>query len=262
MGEGSGERVLLLSDNELLRYSRQLLLPQLDVAGQLKLKQSRVLIAGLGGLGSPVSLYLAAAGVGEIHLCDFDRIELSNLARQLLYDSEAIGQHKVEAAAKRLSRLNPHIKLHRQQVRLERENLLGLVEKVDLVLDCTDNFAVREAINQACVTARKPLISGAAIGLNGQLALFDLRKAESPCYHCLYGSGEDEAKGCNETGVLGPLLGVIGSLQALEALKCLADLSETASGRLLLFDALTGRFRELSIPRDPACAVCGGRHAV
>jgi len=251
----------LLSDNELLRYSRQLLLPELDAGGQLKLKQSRVLIAGLGGLGSPVALYLAAAGVGEIHLCDFDRIELSNLARQILYDSAAIGQHKTKAAVARLARLNPGIKLHPHRVQLDNDNLEERVRAVDLVLDCTDNFAVREAINGACVAARKPLISGAAIGLNGQLALFDLRKAESPCYHCLYGSGEDEAIGCNEAGVLGPLLGVIGSLQALEALKLLAGLGEPFAGRLLLFDALTGRFRELKAVRDALCLVCGRPHA-
>ncbi|KXU34238.1 molybdopterin-synthase adenylyltransferase [Ventosimonas gracilis] len=251
----------MLSDNELLRYSRQLLLPELDAAGQLKLKQSRVLIAGLGGLGSPVALYLAAAGVGEIHLCDFDCIELSNLARQILYDSAAIGQHKTEAAVARLARLNPGIKLHPHRVQLDNDNLKERIHAVDLVLDCTDNFAVREAINSACVAARKPLISGAAIGLNGQLALFDLRKAESPCYHCLYGSGEDEAIGCNEAGVLGPLLGVIGSLQALEALKLLAGLGEPFAGRLLLFDALTGRFRELKVARDALCLVCGRPHA-
>jgi len=252
----------LLSDNELLRYSRQLLLPQFDAAGQLKLKQSRVLIAGLGGLGSPVALYLAAAGVGEIHLCDFDQVELSNLARQILYDTDAIGENKVEAAAKRLSRLNPHIKLHPKNIALASENLQEQVEAVDLVLDCTDNFAVREALNAACVAARKPLISGAAIGLNGQLAVFDLRNPQSPCYHCLYGSGADEALGCNEAGVLGPVLGVIGSLQALEALKLLAGLGGVANARLRLFNAENGRFRELAIVKDPACPVCGERHVL
>jgi len=252
----------VLSDNELLRYSRQLLLPPLDAAGQLKLKQSRVLIAGLGGLGSPVALYLAAAGVGEIHLCDFDQVELSNLARQILYDTDTIGENKVEAAAKRLSRLNPHIKPLPKNIALDSENLPEQVKCVDLVLDCTDNFTVREALNAACVIVRKPLISGAAIGLQGQLAVFDLRKPESPCYHCLYGSGEDEALGCNEAGILGPVLGVIGSLQALEALKCLAGLGELASGRLRLFNAENGRFRELAIAKDPACPVCGECHAL
>jgi len=251
----------LLSDNELLRYSRQLLLPQLDAEGQLKLKQSRVLIVGLGGLGSPVALYLAAAGVGEIHLCDFDRIELSNLARQILYDSKSIGQHKTEAAVARLARLNPCIKLHSHRIRLDNDNLKERVQAVDLVLDCTDNFAVREALNAACVAAHKPLISGAAIGLQGQLAVFDLRKTGSPCYHCLYGSGVDETIGCNEAGVLGPVLGVIGSLQALEALKLLTGLGEPAGGRLRLFNAENGRFRELTVSQDPACPVCGERYA-
>jgi len=256
-----GERAKVLSDNELLRYSRQLLLPQIDAAGQLKLKQSHVLIAGLGGLGSPVALYLAAAGVGEMTLCDFDQVELSNLARQILYDTEAIGENKVEVATKRLGRLNPHIKLHPQNLCLSNENLTEQIKAVDLVLDCTDNFSVREAINAACVAARKPLISGAAIGLQGQLAVFNLRKTNSPCYHCLYGSGTDEAIGCNEAGVLGPVLGVIGSLQALEALKLLAGLDEPVGGRLRLFNAENGRFRELAISQDPACPVCAEHHA-
>jgi len=252
----------VLSDNELLRYSRQILLPQLDAAGQLKLKKSHVLIAGLGGLGSPVSLYLAAAGVGEMTLCDFDRVELSNLARQILYNNASIGEYKADAAASRLFELNPHIKLHIQRGMLDGERLAGQVAAVDLVLDCTDNFDTREVINAACVRARKPLISGAAIGLNGQLALFDLSQPDSPCYHCLYGTGEDEALSCNEAGVLGPLLGVIGSLQALEALKLLAGLGRVKSGRLLLFDALALGFRELSFPREPSCPVCGGHYAL
>jgi adenylyltransferase/sulfurtransferase len=249
----------MLSDEELLRYSRQILLPQIDIAGQLRLKQSRALIVGLGGLGSPVALYLAAAGVGELHLADFDRVDLSNLQRQVMHDTPGIGQAKVDSAMARLAALNPHVALVAHRAALDADSLQQAVAAVDLVLDCSDNFATREAVNAACVALGKPLVSGAAIRLEGQLAVFDPRRAESPCYHCLYGDGGEEGLTCSEAGVAGPLVGIVGSLQALEALKLLAGFGEPLVGRLLLIDALGSRFRELRVRRDPACAVCGAR---
>ncbi|WP_289537505.1 molybdopterin-synthase adenylyltransferase MoeB [Pseudomonas sp. SO81] len=250
---------LELNDDELLRYSRQILLPQIDVAGQLRLKQSRVLIAGLGGLGSPVALYLAAAGVGELHLADFDRVELTNLQRQIIHDSEQIGVAKVDSAIVRLMAINPQIRLVPHRAALDEDSLAAAVAAVDLVLDCSDNFTTREAVNAACVAAGRPLVSGAAIRLEGQLAVFDSRDAASPCYHCLYGHGSEAELTCSEAGVVGPLVGLVGSLQALEALKLLVGFGEPLVGRLLLIDALGSRFRELRVKRDPECSVCGAR---
>lgn len=249
----------MLSDDELLRYSRQILLKQVDVAGQLKLGQSRVLIVGLGGLGSPVALYLAAAGVGELHLADFDTVDTTNLHRQILHDTAAVGSTKVDSAIKRLEALNPLVKLVPLRAALDVDSLGAAVAAVDLVLDCTDNFAIREAVNAACVAAKKPLVSGAAIRLEGQLSVFDPRIDSSPCYHCLYGHGSEAELTCSEAGVAGPLVGLVGSLQALEALKLLAGFGEPLVGRLMLIDALTSRFRELKVKRDPACAICGAR---
>ncbi|WP_312233310.1 molybdopterin-synthase adenylyltransferase MoeB [Stutzerimonas nitrititolerans] len=250
----------MLSDDELLRYSRQILLKQIDIDGQLKLKQSRVLIVGLGGLGSPVALYLAAAGIGELHLADFDTVDATNLHRQILHDTTSVGRTKVDSAIERLEALNPLVKVVPLRTALDADSLGPAVAAVDLVLDCTDNFAIREAVNGACVAAGKPLVSGAAIRLEGQLSVFDPRVASSPCYHCLYGHGSEAELTCSEAGVAGPLVGLVGSLQALEALKLLAGFGEPLVGRLLLIDALTSRFRELKVKRDPACAVCGTRN--
>ncbi|MBM7060183.1 molybdopterin-synthase adenylyltransferase MoeB [Pseudomonas sp. UL073] len=251
----------MLSDEELLRYSRQILLAQIDIDGQLRLKQSRVLIIGLGGLGSPVALYLAAAGVGELHLADFDSVDLTNLQRQIAHDSLSVGQSKVDSAMARLRALNPLVQLQPYRSALDADSLDAAVAAVDLVLDCSDNFTTREAVNAACVAARTPLVSGAAIRLEGQLSVFDPRRADSPCYHCLYGHGSEAELTCSEAGVVGPLVGLVGSLQALEALKLLAGFGEPLVGRLLLIDALGSRFRELRVKRDPACAVCGPAHA-
>ncbi|POD71341.1 molybdopterin-synthase adenylyltransferase MoeB [Pseudomonas syringae group genomosp. 3] len=256
----------VLSDQELLRYSRQILLQHVDIDGQLRLKQSRALVVGMGGLGSPVALYLAAAGVGELHLADLDHVDLSNLQRQIIHDTQSIGQAKVDSAMARLAAINPQIKLIAHRAALDADSLSAAVQAVDLVLDCSDNFATREAVNAACVAAGKPLVSGAAIRLEGQLSVFDPRRAESPCYHCLYGHGSETELTCSEAGVIGPLVGLVGSLQALEALKLLAGFGEPMVGRLLLIDALSTRFRELKVKRDPACSVCGpvtghGEHA-
>lgn len=251
----------MLNDQELLRYSRQILLQHIDIDGQLRLKQGRVLIIGLGGLGAPVALYLAAAGVGELHLADFDTVDLTNLQRQIIHDTASVGLTKVDSAVRRLTAINPEVRLVSHSTAMDEDSLAGAVAAVDVVLDCSDNFATREAVNAACVTAAKPLVSGAAIRLEGQLSVFDPRRPESPCYHCLYGHGSEAELTCSEAGVLGPLVGLVGSLQALEALKLLAGFGEPLVGRLLLIDALGTRFRELRVKRDPHCGVCGNRHA-
>jgi len=249
----------MLSDEELLRYSRQVLLAQIDIDGQLRLKQSKALIVGLGGLGSPVALYLAAAGGGELHLADFDTVDLTNLQRQVIHDSASVGMSKVDSALQRLEAINPEISLVAHRQALDEDSLAAAVAAVDLVLDCSDNFGTREAVNATCVAAGKPLVSGAAIRLEGQLSVFDPRRDYSPCYHCLYGHGSEAELTCSEAGVIGPLVGLVGSLQALEAMKLLAGFGEPLVGRLLLIDALGTRIRELRVKRDPACAVCGKR---
>ncbi|MEE1888269.1 molybdopterin-synthase adenylyltransferase MoeB [Pseudomonas carassii] len=250
----------MLSDQELLRYSRQILLSQVDIDGQLRLKHGKALVIGLGGLGSPVALYLAAAGVGELHLADFDTVDLTNLQRQVIHDSDSVGMSKVDSAIKRLQAINPEISLVAHRRALDEDSLAAAVAAVDVVLDCSDNFGTREAVNAACVVAGKPLVSGAAIRLEGQLSVFDTRHDTSPCYHCLYGHGSEAELTCSEAGVIGPLVGLVGSLQALEALKLLAGFGEPLIGRLLLIDALSTRMRELRVKRDPACVVCANRH--
>ncbi|MEJ6656004.1 MAG: molybdopterin-synthase adenylyltransferase MoeB [Pseudomonas sp.] len=246
-----------MDDQQLLRYSRQILLPQVDVDGQQRLLDSRVLIVGMGGLGGPAALYLAGAGVGTLYLADDDHVDLTNLQRQIIHGSADLDRPKTASARDRLGALNPDIRLQQLDQRLAGEQLLQAVAKVDLVLDCTDNFTARQAINQACVTLRRPLVSGAAIGLQGQVSVFDFRRDDSPCYQCLYGDGDDVAPSCSEAGVLGPVVGMVGSHQALEALELLAGFGEPLVGRLLLIDALRTGFRELRIKRDPGCACCG-----
>lgn len=248
-----------MDDQQLLRYSRQILLPQIDIAGQQRLLASRVLIVGLGGLGAPVALYLAAAGVGSLVLADHDQVDLTNLQRQIIHQTGDIGRPKVESAAEHLQALNPQVHIRRIQQALADTALADAVADVDLVLDCSDNFGTRQAVNAACVALSKPLVSGAAIRLEGQLSVFDSRQPESPCYQCLYGSGADDALSCSEAGVIGPLVGLVGSLQALEALKLLVGFGDPLVGRLLLIDALGSRFREMRIRRDPACACCRTR---
>lgn len=250
---------LMLSDEALLRYSRQILLSQIDVDGQMRLLSSRALIVGLGGLGSPVALYLAAAGVGALDLADFDTVDVTNLQRQIIHDFDSLGRLKVDSAAQRLRRLVPDIRLHCHSAALDEDSLAAAVRDVDVVLDCSDNFATREAVNRACIKAGKPLVSGAAIRLEGQLSVFDPRDDASPCYHCLYGHGSEAELTCSEAGVVGPLVGLVGSLQALEAMKVLAGFGEPLVGRLLLVDALGARFRELKVRRDPGCEVCRER---
>jgi molybdopterin-synthase adenylyltransferase len=239
---------------DLKRYSRQMILPQVDTHGQQALRDSHVLVIGVGGLGSAAALYLAAAGVGRLTLVDRDRVELSNLQRQIAHRHGDIGRPKAESARDSLLALNPELAVTAVNSGLDATLLARLVGAADVVLDCSDNFPTRFALNRACVAARKPLVSGAAIRLEGQVAVF---RPGGPCYQCLYRDESGEAtESCEQAGVLGPLVGVIGSLQALEALKLLLGLGETLDGRLLLFDAARGSFRELKLKRDPACPTC------
>lgn len=246
-----------LTDEELLRYSRQILLAEVDVVGQLKLKESSVLIIGVGGLGSPVALYLAAAGVGRLVLADYDKVDISNLQRQVLYDVEQVQQDKVLAAKQRLLALNPQLMIESVTLPISEDNIEQLVTSVEVVLDCSDNFLTRELVNRTCVILKKPLVSGAAIRLEGQITVFDKRQKGSPCYHCLYGEGNEAELTCSEAGVLGPLVGVIGAMQALETIKLIVGFGQSLVGRLVLLDALTSRFREVNVKADPTCKVCG-----
>ncbi len=248
-----------MRDEELLRYSRHILLPGLDVAGQEKLLAARVLIVGLGGLGSPVALYLAASGVGHLTLADDDEVELSNLQRQIAHRTEDVGQLKAESARAACLGVNPAVAVSVVTKRLAGDALLAQVRAADVVVDCSDNFSTRFALNEACVAATKPLVSGAAIRSEGQLSVFDSRLEHSPCYRCLYSpDAGDEQLNCSEAGVLAPIVGVIGSLQALECVKLLSGFGETLTGRLLLIDGATMEIRTLKLGKDTGCPVCSG----
>jgi molybdopterin/thiamine biosynthesis adenylyltransferase len=244
-----------MNDDQLLRYSRQIMLPDVDLEGQEKLLNARVLIVGLGGLGSPVAMYLAAAGVGKLILADFDEVDLSNLQRQIIHNNARIGHNKAQSAAQTLRALNPEIEINCVETKLDASTLKELVASVDVVADCTDNFAIRFALNAACVAAKVPLVSGAAIRLEGQVAIFDSAN-NSPCYRCLYEENDDDLS-CAANGVLAPLVGVVGSMQALETIKLIVGFGTNLAGRLLIFDARHSQWRELKLPRDPDCPVCG-----
>jgi adenylyltransferase/sulfurtransferase len=246
-----------MNDEQLLRYSRQIMLPQVDVLGQQRLLEAHALVIGLGGLGSPVAMYLAAAGVGELVLCDFDRVELPNLQRQILHHTADLGRSKVASAADRLRALNPEVRLELIDGHLEGEALAQQVARAQVVVDASDNFATRFAVNAACVHAGIPLVSGAAIRFEGQVSVFHPGRPGSPCYRCLYREGEELRETCSETGVIAPLVGIVGSIQALEAIKVILDLGQSLAGRLLVLDALNMEWRSLKLPRDPACPVCG-----
>ena len=248
-----------MNDQELLRYSRHILLPEIDIEGQQAILDARVLVLGAGGLGSPAAMYLAAAGVGTIVLCDGDTVDLTNLQRQILHTEESVGTSKVLSGAQTLGRLNPHVSVEAVAARLEGEALEEAVGRADLVLDCSDNFATRHAVNRACVRHRKPLVSGAAIRFDGQLAVFDSRRMDSPCYHCLFPEGVDvDEVRCAVMGVFAPLTGIIGTSQAAEALKLIGGFGEPAVGRLLLLDGLSMEWRSIRLARDPECPVCRG----
>lgn len=248
-----------MNDEQLLRYSRQIMLPEVDIDGQEKLLSSRVLIVGLGGLGSPVALYLAAAGVGHLVLADFDEVDLSNLQRQIAHKQTDVGRLKVISAADSVAALNDTIKVTTITSALEGDELIEQARLADAVVDCTDNFAIRFALNEACVKTKTPLISGAAIRLEGQVSVYDASNPDSPCYRCLYQEGEDTQMTCSETGVIAPLVGMIGTTQALETLKVLTGLGKSLVGRLLLLDAKNLEWRTMKLKRDPNCPVCSSR---
>jgi molybdopterin-synthase adenylyltransferase len=245
-----------MNDQQLLRYSRQIMLSQMDIRGQEALLKAKVLIIGLGGLGCPAAIYLASAGVGQLTLVDDDKVDLSNLQRQIAHTTASIGQSKVSSASISLKNLNPEVKLIELPIRLEGDALFEEVAKADLVLDCSDNFATRFAINRACLKHKTPLVSGAAIRMEGQLAVFDHRVAESPCYECLYDEGSEMDLSCSENGVMAPLVGIIGAMQAMEAIKLLTGIGSPLTGRLLLFDAVSMQWREMALNKDKECGAC------
>ncbi|MFW7341059.1 molybdopterin-synthase adenylyltransferase MoeB [Pollutimonas sp. H1-120] len=249
-----------MNDLQLLRYARHILLDEFGIEGQERLLAARVLIVGAGGLGSPAAYYLASAGVGHLVLADDDEVELSNLQRQILHTNDRIGQAKAESGKLALLQLNPDIHVDALVARLTGEALDQQVRQADLILDCCDNFATRHAINRACVKHGKPLVSGAAIRFAGQVSVFDLRREDAPCYHCLFPEADDvEELRCATTGVLGPLVGMVGSMQAAEAIKLLAGMGEPMVGRMLCLDALSMQWQTIRFKRDPACLVCAGR---
>jgi len=245
-----------MDDRQLLRYSRQIMLPAFGIEGQERLRRARVLVVGLGGLGSPVAMYLAAAGVGRLVLADFDAVDLSNLQRQILHTTERIGTPKAQSARTTLAALNPEVELVLVKRSLTIDTLPGLLTDVDLVVDCSDNFDTRFAVNAACVAASKPLVSGAAIRMEGQVATFSGQPG-GPCYQCLFPRDGSADETCAAHGVLAPVPGIIGSIQATEAIKVLTGLGQPLFGRLLLLDAAVMQWRQIRLVADPACPVCG-----
>jgi len=249
-----------VNDQQLLRYSRHILLDEVGIAGQERLRAAHALVVGAGGLGCPAALYLAASGIGKLTLADPDKVDLTNLQRQILYRTDSVGTAKVEAARAALSALNPEVEIVPLLQRLDEKTFDPIVKAADIILDCSDNFATRHALNRACVRQKKPLVSGAAIRFDAQVAVFDLRKPDAPCYACLYPEdGAVEEVQCSTLGVFAPLTGVVGALQAMEAAKLLIGAGETLSGRLLLLDAKQSEWRTVRVKRDPACATCSAR---
>lgn len=246
-----------MNDQQLLRYSRHILLPEIGIEGQEKLLNARSLIIGAGGLGSSAAMFMAASGVGELTLCDNDTVDLTNLQRQILHRTRSIGMAKVDSAHATLTEINPEVNIIPLNERVDQTRLLQLVAVADVVLDCSDNFATRYALNQACVQLKKPLVSGAAIRFDGQIAVFDLRTKHSPCYQCLYpeDSTAEETR-CAVMGVYAPLVGIIGSMQAAEALKLLMGIGTSLNGKLLVINALDFATRTLALRKDKECAVC------
>ena len=248
-----------MDDTQLLRYSRHILLPEIGIDGQQRLLDARVLMIGAGGLGAPVALYLAASGVGRLTIADDDTVDLTNLQRQIVHFTDSIGKLKVDSARETLTRINPETVVTPLAERVASERLEQLVQEADVVVDCTDNFATRHAINRACVRFSRPLVSGAGVRFDGQITVFDLRAAQSPCYHCLFPeSGDLEDMRCAVMGVFAPLVGMVGSVQAAEVLKLLMGIGRNLSGRLLLLDALSMEWRSVRLKKDTQCAVCSG----
>lgn len=247
-----------MDDQQLLRFSRHILLDEIGVEGQQNLQDAHVLVIGAGGLGSPACLYLGAAGVGKLSICDHDKVDSTNLQRQIAHDTASIGRNKAESIRERLQGINPYCQVDAVQQRVEGVQLKQLVAAADVVLDCSDNFDTRHAVNRACVEYRKPLVSGAAVRFDGQISVFDLKREDAPCYHCLFpDQGEANDGPCALFGVFAPLVGIIGSMQAAEALKLLIPAGTSLSGKLLLLNTLDMEWRTLRLKKDPSCAVCG-----
>lgn len=246
-----------MDDNELLRYSRQILLPEIDIEGQERLINASVLIIGAGGLGSPAAMYLAAAGVGHIVLVDDDKVDLSNLQRQIAHDSHDVGMDKALSAKETLEALNPHTSVTALCKRFDQDELDDQVDIIDIVLDCTDNFQTRFAVNRACVKTKTPLVFGAAIRFEGQISVFTPGENDSPCYHCLYADIDEITESCSQTGVIAPITGIIGSIQALEAIKLITGVGETLIGKLLLLDGFRMECNILRLPKNRECPTCG-----
>jgi adenylyltransferase/sulfurtransferase len=248
-----------MNDDELLRYSRHILLPEIGIEGQARIRAASALVVGAGGLGSPASMYLASAGIGRLTLVDGDAVDLTNLQRQILHTTERIGVNKAASGLVTLAAVNPQVELAAVTKRVGEAELRELVAAADVVLDCTDNFATRHAINRACVARRRPLVSGAAVRFDGQLAVFDLRRPDSSCYSCLFPEGDAQDDLCAVMGVFAPLTGIVGAMQAAEALKLVAQAGTTVGDRLLILDALGMDVRTVRFARDPDCAVCRPR---
>ena len=247
-----------MNDNQLLRYSRHILLPKIGYEGQEKLTKSHVLIVGAGGLGSPAALYCAASGVGKLTICDFDIVDLTNLQRQIIHTTQSVGINKAVSAQQTIYEINPEVIVQTIKQKSTEAEFKVLAETADVVIDCSDNFATRYALNRVCLQLKKPLVSGAAIGFEGQITVFDFRHENSPCYHCLFpDTGEDTDLRCATNGVFAPLVGMIGTTQAAEALKLLMGIGQSLQGRLLLLDALSMEWRTIKLARDPKCAECG-----
>ena len=246
-----------MNEKQLLRYSRHILFPQVGYEGPDKLVNSHALIVGAGGLGSPVALYLAAGGVGTLTICDFDVVDLTNLQRQVVHTTEAVGINKALSAQQTLATLNPGTTVHIVTKKSTTQEFSRLITEADVVIDCSDNFATRYLLNTLCVQLNKPLVSGAAIGFEGQVTVFDMRNDERPCYHCLFpDNGEETEMRCADNGVFAPLVGMIGTTQAAEAMKLLMGIGESLQGRLLLLDVLTMQWREIKLSKDLECKVC------
>lgn len=246
-----------MNDNQLLRYSRHILLPQIAYEGQERLTESHALIVGAGGLGSPASLYMVAGGVGTLTICDFDTVDLTNLQRQIIHTTESVGVNKAVSAKRTLNAINPDAVVNTVQDKSTEDAFEKLIAAADIVLDCSDNFATRYALNRLCFKLKKPLVSGAAIGFEGQVTVFDFRHQASPCYHCLFpDDGSETEMRCSENGVFSPLVGMIGTTQAAEAMKLLMGIGQSLEGRLLLLDALNMEWRTIKLGKDHQCTVC------
>jgi adenylyltransferase/sulfurtransferase len=247
---------ITFNDQQLLHYSRQIMLPHFGIEGQQRLHDAHVVIMGVGGLGSPAAMYLAAAGVGILTLVDFDTVDNSNLQRQIVHTIDSVGESKVSSAKNTLLKINPETTIHCIDQRLTQDALEALIAETSCVIDATDNFASRFLINRACVSRKVALVSAAAIQFEGQISVFDLRKEDSACYACLYAETGEENTNCSDNGILAPVVGILGSMQALEAIKVICGIGDTLQNRLLIFDALSMQWRTMRLKKDPGCAVC------